>query len=318
MYGGGCKSLNDFVYDNLSPYVTEAGAREHVRPYIYDGEIGPCDETITEAIEGLDVDIDMSDVSYTDDGFFIVEKSLGDLLEEKYGGDWSQYDDYYLTGYEVDGEVRFSIVKVPVGGSVVVPFKDFDVSSLSGTDESEVRAKLKESVETTMKGKDISLQDTRLTDYYADPDSKGNYLIANLVVEKSMQQQADNVSQGTYVLQHSYDSHDPWCREKLDELEKKGIYDRETNTITFDPDNMSNDAYNAILMDSTGDPDTFAYAGENQYHAVRLNRYWKVLADHTFESDAGVGESKAGNAYEYHFKDPDGVYEGQDQRESHG
>ncbi|MBQ7658344.1 MAG: hypothetical protein IJS16_05115 [Butyrivibrio sp.] len=317
VFGKGCKTLNDFVYDNLSPYVTAEGAREHVRPFIYDGEIGPCDENITKALEGLPVDVDLSDVSYTDDGYVLVKKSLGELLEEKYGGDWSQYNDYYLTGLEVDGEVRFSIVMVPVGGSVVVPFKDFDVGSLSGT-ESDVRAKLEKSVETTMKSKDLSIKDQELTDYYADPNSKGNYLIADLIVDKSMEQQADNVRQGRYVLLNSYDSQDSWCRAQLDELERKGIYDRETNTITFDPNNVSNDAYNAILMDSTGDPDTFAYAGENQYHAVRLNRYGSVLSDHTYESDAGVGESKNGKYYEYHFKDPDGAYEIADQKEAHG
>ena len=324
VYAKGVKSLNDFVYNNLSPYVTEAGARQHVRPYIYDGEIGPCDEDIVEALEGLPFNIDMDDIRYTDDGFVLVEKPLGELLAEKYPGeDWSAYNKYYLTGLNTDGTVRFSLVRVSVGGGVSVPFKPFFIENFqtymeSTTDVAMIKLELDKYIDVTMTSKALILKEQELTDYYADSDTKGNYLIANLVVERSLEAQAENVQQGQYQLAHSYDSHDYWCQLKLDELEKKGIYDRETNTITFDPNNMSNDAYNAILMDTTGDPDTFAYAGENQYHAVRLNRYGDLLADHTFESDAGVGESTAGKLYEYHYKDPDSVYEGGDQREDHG
>lgn len=328
MYAQGVKNLNNYVHDNLSEYVTEEGMRQHPRPYIYSGEEGPIDETIESALLGLPFDIDMENISYTDDGYVLVKDSLGELLSKKYPGqDWSAYNDYYITGLNVDGEVSFSIVRVPVGSTVTVPFKDFDMAALedvmnSSNDPNAVMTKVHDLVDTTMNSKDNSLMSDNLTNYYAQSQSKGNYLIANLVVEKSLESQKDNVKNGYYQLNSSYDKQDSNCKAKLDQLEKMGIYDRETNTITFDPNAISNEAYNAILMDTTGSPDTFAYAAENDFHAdgqqladvyidvgtVNHDLNYAIgatLQEHTFESDAGVGESSLGFLYEGTFKDTD-------------
>ena len=346
VFAKGVKNLNEYFYDNLNSYITKAGARQHTRLYIYSGEDGEIEADLKQALLGLPFDVDMSNISYTDDGFVLVKESLAELLEKQYPGqNWDEYKDYYITGLNTNGVTSFSIIKAPVGSTVTVPFKVFDVGAIAkamdGTSNpDEVRTAISKAVKATMENKDISSKDDALTDYYADPKSKGSYLIADLIVAKSLEKNKDSAEEGYYKLQHGYDEHESNCKAKLDELEKKGIYDRETNSIRFDPSAMSNEAYNAILMDTTGDPDTFAYAAENDFHADGLNWAESSLgyseatsdpgnsalsqllgdfaADHTMESDAGVGESMATWTYEWLFKDTDGGFQHGDQVEAHG
>ncbi len=72
-----------------------------------------------------------------------------------------------------------------------------------------------------------------------------------------------------------------------------------TNTIIIqDPDNLTEDEKNALLLITTENPDKYSFAVENQFHADWYNSY------------KGVGESDAyfSDMYEVTFKGKDGSY----------
>ena len=74
-------------------------------------------------------------------------------------------------------------------------------------------------------------------------------------------------------------------------------------------DGLSDDEKRALLLITTGDPDKYSFAAENQYHA---DKFYTFLAkrgihstipnDRAIASDAGIGETKNGNWFEYQFR----------------
>ncbi len=57
-----------------------------------------------------------------------------------------------------------------------------------------------------------------------------------------------------------------------------------------DPDNLSMDEYNALLMMTTDDPDIYAYIAENYAHAYALSE--GVQPEESIVSDCWPGENE--------------------------
>ena len=82
--------------------------------------------------------------------------------------------------------------------------------------------------------------DPDLLNYFSNSNSDGSYLLASVMVDKMLNSQMNE--SGEIHLNSTYDEYDDFCKAKLDQLEKMGIYDPETNTLKIDnSDGLSKD-----------------------------------------------------------------------------
>lgn len=254
----------------------------------------------------------------TKDGYFIIDKSIAEMLEEA-GVDpkvvnYEGYDDWYITGLtRKNGKICYSMIKVResmddqgnAGTSVVFdsmiidPFKEIIANSIEGKEIDErLIYQVNQQIELTVysDSKCPNRWDQDMIDYFRDAHSEGSYLIADFVVDKVAHDTA--FSDGTYKLPYTYDQFDTYAgQDALNHLEDAGVYDKEKNTITIkNPDSLTYDERNALLLITTGDKDAYAFAGENQFHADAYNRI-PYFESHAIKSDAGVGEGEAAEGF---------------------
>ena len=276
-----------------------------------------------------------------DDGFILIKPSITDFLE-KAGIDeatkkkFENYDDWYLMGVpDKNGNITYSMFKyreiseTEQGGlGTAVPFLALDMDTFSGFFRSDSGKATADQLQTTLdkcvySTKHISEYDQNMLDYFKNPKSDGSYLIADFISEKAAEQLPfDDNNQ--YKLPYKYNEFEKYSQGALDELESLRIYNKKTNTITINKSNgLSEDEKRALLVVTTGDPDKYAYAAENQYHA---DKFMTSRADlgklsstnkSAIASDAGVGESFWASFYEDKFKSEKGCYYKQ-QMEAHG
>jgi len=250
----------------------------------------------------------------TNDGYFILDKSLAEIFEEAGVDsdilDYTGYDDWYITGLTRDnGRICYSMIKVRepmdeqgrAGTSIVFdsmsisPFKEIIANTAEGKEiDDKLIYKLNQEIDLTVHS-DSKLPyrwDQDMINYFRNTESEGSYLIADFIVDKVAHDEA--FSDGTYKLPYTYDQFDDYAgQDTLDYLAEVGIYDKENNTITInDPDNLTDDERNALILITTGDKDAYAFAGENQFHADAYNRI-PYFENHAKKSDAGVGEGEA-------------------------
>lgn len=250
----------------------------------------------------------------TNDGYFILDKSLAEIFEEAGVDsdilDYTGYDDWYITGLTRDnGSICYSMIKVRepmdeqgrAGTSIVFdsmsisPFKEIIANTAEGKEiDDKLIYKLNQEIDLTVHS-DSKLPyrwDQDMINYFRNTESEGSYLIADFIVDKVAHDEA--FSDGTYKLPYTYDQFDDYAgQDTLDYLAEVGVYDKENNTITInDPDNLTDDERNALILITTGDKDAYAFAGENQFHADAYNRI-PYFENHAKKSDAGVGEGEA-------------------------
>ena len=90
-----------------------------------------------------------------------------------------------------------------------------------------------------------------------------------------------------------------------------GIYDRQTNSIHVENVNkLTQEEGNAIMVVTTGNPDIYSFAAENQFHADIYGKYLGIWNGHAIASDAGVVESETTKYFNYEslFKSGNGKY----------
>jgi hypothetical protein len=260
----------------------------------------------------------------TNDGFFMYDKSLAEILEEAGVDpnrmDYKDYDDWYISGIVTpDGRTVYSMVKVrePMDskgrwGTAVV-FNSMSVDSIEEIIAHSVNGE--EIDDTTIenaRGQMTKISgaaaypddyDKDLLKYFRNTNSEASYLIADFTVDKVVHNEA--FKDGVYELPYKYEDFDTYAGQAaLDRLEEAGIYNKEKNTIIIkNPDSLSPDEKNAILLITTGDQDVYAYAAENEFHAD--NYGIPFLKENAISSGAGVGEGKendGGDWYEKMFK----------------
>ena len=270
----------------------------------------------------------------TTDGYFILDKSIADIYKEagvnQYLLDYKDYDDWYITGLvKDDGSVVYSMIKVRepmdeqarAGTSIVfesmsiTAFKEIISDSTNGKHPKldTVAQAQKEMEKISGADKHPLNYDKDLLNYYKDTKSEGSYLVADFIVTKVAHD--DAFKDGVYKIPYEYEEFDIHGRLALFGLRGAGIYDPANNTITIkDPDHMTKDEKNAILLITTGDKDVYAYAGENQFHALAYESPEYFTKKHAIKSDAGVGEAEEHLflKYEELFKNKNGtLYEQQ-------
>ncbi|MBO4456306.1 MAG: hypothetical protein J5802_01155 [Butyrivibrio sp.] len=268
----------------------------------------------------------------TKDGYFILDKSIADILKEAGVDpnkmDYKDYDDWYITGLKNGNGIVYSMIKVRepmdkkgrTGTSVVFNSMSLDGFKEIVSDSVEGKEINQHTIELTMEDIDSIVHanktpnrfSPKLVEYFSDPKSEGSYLIADFVIDKVAHDA--EFKDGVYELPFDYYDLDGFSgKDELFNLARLRIYDFNTNTITIkDPNNLTQDERNAILLITTGDVDAFAYAGENQFHAVMYNIDPTGKAkSHAIKSDAGVGEAKENDGwtgYEYLFKSDEGIF----------
>lgn len=285
--------------------------------------------------------LSIDDFVCTDDGFIMCTQSLEDIFIESGLDDTdvintgtvtvSMYDDWYLSGIvSADGNYTYTLVKMrepedeQAGEGSAVSFVALDIevydemigkvdcwNNLSTQDVE----RFYKNLENVTNGKGDA--DINLLGYYKDPASDGSYLIADLFIDKVINSNLFN-DEGNWICSNLYDNSVSWCQDKLDELEKLGIYNKEDNMIHVeDINNLTKDEKSAIMIATTGNPDVYSYAAENQYHADMYGKNGGALDNHCIVSDAGVGESTAWMLYEGKFKKTSGKYY-KEQIDAHG
>ncbi|MEG2822798.1 MAG: hypothetical protein RR869_09205 [Lachnospiraceae bacterium] len=277
--------------------------------------------------------ISIDDLAVTDDGFVICKKSMKDILlsagfklTDTFGNSTvADYDDWYLSSLVGEKDNVYTIIKLReptdskgnTGSSV--PFISVDIQKLTLVLEKKAKGEkipkeemtaLNTAIDDIVNGTGTENED--LKNYFKNPESKGSYLLADIIVDKVAQDAKANKN-GTYTYQipTSYDENVKQCKARLDELEKSGVYNKKDNTITLkDKNNLSQDEKDAILSITTGNPDQYSYAAENLWHTEALDLEhlpWSLKQSSAIKSDAGVGESNWADFYEGDFKDSDGV-----------
>lgn len=276
--------------------------------------------------ENLKLYLSIDDFVCTDDGFIMCTQSLEDIFIKSGLDDTdvintgtvtvSMYDNWYLSGIaNADGNYTYTLVKMREpedeqdrqGSAVSFVALDIEVydemigkvddwNNLSTQDLD----RFYKNIEAVTNGKGDA--DDNLLEYYKDPASNGSYLIADLFIDKVIKSNLFN-DEGNWICSNLYDDSVSYCQDKLDELEKLGIYNKEDNMIHVeDINNFTKDEKSAIMIATTGNPDIYSYAAENQYHADQYGKKWGIFDEHLIVSDAGVGESVAWRLYEKNLK----------------
>lgn len=264
----------------------------------------------------------------TNDGYFIIDKSIAEIFEEagvdSHIIDVTSYDDWYITGLvKKNGSITYSIIKVrePMdeqeAKALAVPFNSMEITDMEQIIEATITKEevdkdavkdFNESIDKLSHAGDHWMEHNNdLLRYFKKSESEGSYLIANFAIDKVAHNEVFE-NGGTYELPFKYESFDDMGgRETLDHLSDVGIYDKKKNTITIkDPDNLTSEERVALLLISTGDRDVYAYAAENQFHAKAYDDLlYAPFKGSAIKSDAGVGESN-GYSYEKTFKLPEG------------
>lgn len=282
--------------------------------------------------ENLKLYLSIEDFECTDDGFFMCTQSLEDIFL-KTGLDKvdvincnndkvQDFDDWYLSSIiDGNGNATYTFIKVRELGDdtepgTSVPFIAMDIENfvkvLASSDlnngylsdkDKEVLSNITDDI---IYGKgEVS---TSLLEYFKNPASNGSYLIADILIEKTIESNVFDEN-GNYILQHKYNDNVSQARVRLDELEKTGVYNKDMNSIHInDLNNLSKDEKDAIIVTTTGNPNVYSYAAENQYHADMYGSNWGMFDEMAIKSDAGVVESKNARWYEHNFKNEDGKY----------
>ena len=284
-----------------------------------------------DLMEELKDYIHEDEIIATSDGYFIIDVPFNELLKragisENEWPDLKYYDDWYLSGYkDQNGNMIYALLKArelgddqsAVGWGTGLSFIPLDAgkltNALNNPTDAKIVGKAFNNVDKIVHSGDHPFSgNLTMAEYFNDPNSEGSYLIADFLVDKAAQQ---HLTSGVpFEIPYTYDQVNEHCQSTLDYLAQQGIYDRTNNTITIaNVNNMTEDERRAVLMLTTGDPDKYAFAAENQYHA------WHYLWDpftlsHTVMSDANMGEVQG---YEWKFKTDDGSYY-QQQYEAHG
>ncbi len=237
-----------------------------------------------------------SDTVSTDDGFFMIRKSLSDILAEKDIRDFPAaggkrlacdkfYDDWFLYAVSACGEHTYSLLKMreqehdlvcstPSDGDtpgVTVSFIAFDCTRLidcldDPTDEN--RQRLDSEINRTV-SKRGERHHKRLKKYFTDPRSDGAYLAAQmytLYIASFAENGAVKVSDHYRALAVKSSARLPRFIEALNREAGHTVCDGEKIYIR-NKDALTEYERAAILATHTGNTSEYSFAAEVEYHA---------------------------------------------------
>jgi hypothetical protein len=252
----------------------------------------------------------------TDDGYFLIDKSVSDILAEagvdpkemEYLGP-NGFDDWYITGLvKDDGSIAYSLIKVrePMDEqgqkATAIVFNSMNMTAFEQviSDSTSGKKVLKSTADQALRDINYIVKptdhyndyDPDILAYFQNPESDGSYLIADFAIDKVAHDEA--FKDGVYELPFTYEEFDDYGgKDTLDMLAIAGIYDKDANTITIkDPDNLTANEQSALLLITTANRNKYSFAAENQYHADMYdNTPSPYIKKKGIKSDAGVGES---------------------------
>ena len=257
--------------------------------------------------------VDESNIIKTKDGFFMVHKSLSDILSKKNILDFLDssgkrllcnrfFDDWFLYAVPSNEDYAYSLLKLreqeqdakedsPADGDtpgVTVSFVSFDCGALLNclADPSdENKSKLNFEINRTVAHKGQKHR-KELKEYFKNPQSEGAYLIAESYV-KHIAMYSENGSLATpkcyqEALQKSLShknsgkySRLPNFVESLNRSAGKTVCDNEQIFIE-NPKEPSEYEFAAILATHTGNTSVYSFAAEVEYHARFLTPIAKI------------------------------------------
>ena len=251
--------------------------------------------------------IEASHVVSTDDGFFMVYKSLADILSEKNITDFldsegerlaccSFFDDWYLYAVQEDDDCSYSLLKLreqefdaqdgsPADGDtpgVTISFIGFDCTCLENClmhDTDENRSLL--SVEINRVVSYLGQRhDATLKRYFVKPASCAPYLVADLYTKHiasfaqngrlSVPERYKEIVQASISYKDSAKiARLPKFIRLLNEQAGRVVCDQK-EIFLQDPNNLNEYEKMAILATHTGNTSVFSFAAEVEYHAKYL------------------------------------------------
>ena len=244
------------------------------------------------------------------------------------------YDESYIVGIKnKDGSYTYTIVKVRPekddNGNInqragtSISFSEFDINSLAtsmknGKINDDLEASLMACIHGTKKndnGKVVTADaNDNLIDYFRSSTCQANYLIANIAIQKDLEN-PELYKDGTYYSDWTFDQFDDYCQKRLKELEEAGIVtyredkDDQGNTVykvTLNintEDGLSQDEIDALMCVTTGNPTLLSFGAETQAHADMYHiDIVGFKRGHTVKADMGVDENKESKAYEDPYK----------------
>ena len=257
--------------------------------------------------------VNQSDILKTPDGFWLIYKSLSDILSEKGIVEFPDsegqllkcskfYDDWFLYAVPNGGNHTYSLLKLreqehdtedgsPADGDtpgVTISFISFTCEILLAclaNPSNENRRRLDSEINRVVARRGQTHHED-LKRYFSDPKSQGSYLVANLYTRHIAAFAKDgylNLPEQYKKIARQYHAHRSSKRsaripEFIEELNRKAGYvlcNQERLYIRNPQDPTPCEAA-AILATHTGNTSLFSFAAEVEYHARFLTPWAKI------------------------------------------
>lgn len=260
-----------------------------------------------------DMCIKMYDIANTEDGFFVVTKSIADILSEKNVRDFldssgerlscsSFFDDWFLYAIPSEDDYIYGLLKLreqehdaetgaPADGDipgVTISFISFNCPVLMAclaVPNDENRQKLNTEINRVVAYKGQRHHKV-LKRYFRDPQSQGAYLVASIYIKfiASLAENGCIAVPGCYqeIVQQSisYKNSGKFARlpnfiEKLNQAAGCVVCDNE-NIYVKSKEKLTEYEAAAILATHTGNTSVHSFAAEVEYHARFLTPLAKI------------------------------------------
>jgi hypothetical protein len=274
-------------------------------------------------------DIAENEIVHTQDGFWMICKSLAEILARKNifeftDADGTQlacdkfFDDWFL--YAVWGEngYVYSLLKLreqehdaagasPADGDtpgVTISFISFECEVLLGclacpTNENMQRLDCEIDRVVAQRGQ---RHDKRLKTYFINPKAEAPYLVVDLYVKRIAyfaQNGILDVPDYYKVIARNKNSRLPRFVESVNQVARRVVCDHEKIYIQ-DADNLTEHEYDVILSTHTGNTSKYSFAAEVEYHAkyltslarIKLPLLKKSIYDSAVRADMTIGDAE--------------------------
>ena len=254
-----------------------------------------------------------SDILKTSDGFYMVNKSIAEILFKKDILDFSDssgdklrcdrfFDDWFLYAVLDDGEYTYSLLKLREQENdaedglladgdtpgVTISFISFDAETLTHcleTPTDENRRKLNTEINRVVAYKG-QRHHTSLKKYFKNPESLGAYLVADTYVKTILSYAQNGVLDTPKVYKEtvqqslSYKESHKFARipkfiETLNKAAGRTVCDNEKIYVE-NPKQPTKQEKLAILATHTGNTSVYSFAAEVEYHARYLTTLAKI------------------------------------------
>ncbi|WP_088816266.1 MULTISPECIES: T7SS effector LXG polymorphic toxin [Listeria] len=253
----------------------------------------------------------IDDFQATDDGFIVCTVPLSKLLAAGEIEEADAYDDQYIYCVEIDGKFVYGTYKLRTGKDkddkpgVAVSFVSITPEEISNLFNRKPNIN---SIDASIyAGTNYSLYNQptankEILKYFQSPESKGSYLLANLYVQKVIQESSNKEGKVTNVYGGNALADDDYqnflMESEYSHLVKNPSYNKNDGSIQInDVNNLSKEEYNAILLTHSANIDVYSFAAEVKFHADYADSNIRKIRDSAIKSDMGVGES--GNKGKY-------------------